>query len=150
MSHAASHQLLSHIAEHKRDKEGKALQHLTTYRATLLQVVQQSSMQLAILQEQREHKIAQGAQASELMLLEQSLLEHQQHIHEVTCELATLDKAIQQQKKKWAEAHKKLKAHEKLHQQLQRKAKCLLNQKHQAAQDDQFSAYRIRKQRVSA
>lgn len=149
MSQQTSHQLLSHIAEHRRDKEGKALQQLTTYRATLSQAVKQSSMQLAVLREQRDNKVARGAQASELILLEQSLFEHQQHIHEVTCELAMLDEAIQQQKQKWAQAHKKLKAHEKLHQQLQRKAKHMLNQKHQAIQDDQFSAHMMRKQRVS-
>jgi len=144
-----SHQLLSDIAEQRRDKESKVLQQLTTYRATLDQVIQQSFTQLSVLKKQRDIKVARGAQAVELMLIEQSVLEHQQHIHEVTCELETLDMAIKQQKRKWVNAHKKFKSHEKLHQQLQRKAKHLLNQKEQMIQDDQFSANMMYKRRVS-
>jgi flagellar biosynthesis chaperone FliJ len=144
-----SHQLLSDIAKQRRDKESKALHQLTTYRATLDKMIQQSSTQLSVLQKQRDIKVSRGAQAAELILLEQSLCEHQQHIHEVTCELAALDMAIKQQKKKWVEAHKTLKSHEKLHQQLQRKAKHLLNQKQQMIQDDQFSASLLHKKRVS-
>ncbi|HIP07923.1 MAG TPA: hypothetical protein EYG66_08710 [Mariprofundaceae bacterium] len=144
-----SHQMLSHLAEHKRDKEAVALQDLTEYRSKLEQMKQQSSSQLTVLQQQREAKISHGAEAAELMLLEQSLQEHRLRIAEVNCELAALDIAIKQQKEKWVAQHNKLKTHEKLHQKQQRKITAVLRQKTQLAHDDQFASTMVQQERMS-
>jgi len=149
MNRPSPHQLLSHIAEHKRDKEGDALQQLAIYRAKLVEIIRQSHGQLIILQQQRDNKISQGVEALELILLEQSAVEHQQLVFEVNGELRALDEAIAQQKKKWRAAHKLFKAHEKLDEQSKHKHELLLNQKTQRTQDDQFVATMMRKRRAT-
>jgi len=149
MSKPSPHQLLAHMAEHKRDKEADALQQLTTYRAKLVSIIEQSKNKLATLLAQRDLKVTQGVDAMELILLEESVFEHQQHILEVNGELLILDEAIAQQKKKWGAAHKLFKAHEKLDQQAQRKSELLFNQKTQRTQDDQFVASMMRKRRAT-
>ena len=149
MSTHASHHMLANLAEHQRDKEALALQELTNYREKLRKIIQQSSIQIKILQQQRDKKIERGAQAFELMLLEESLSEHQLHISDVSCEMMALDIAIKQQKKKWSNQHKKLKVHEKLHQQHQRKMEAVLRQKTQVSQDEQYTTRLMQKQKVS-
>jgi len=140
------HQTLANISEHRRDVEGVALKELTAYRSTLMNNMKQSSLQLNILREQREKRITQGSRVDKLLMLEQSLNEHQIHIQDITCELAALDIAIRQQKKKWSDAHKKHKSHEKLHDKLQKKAERMMGQKLQMMQDDQFSAKMVKQQ----
>jgi len=149
MNKPSPHQLLANIAEHKRDKEADALQQLTTYRAKLVSIIEQSQNQVTTLLGQRDIKVAQGVEALELLLLEESVFEHQQHILDVNSELMVLDEAISQQKKKWRAAHKLFKAHEKLDQQAKRKSELLVNQKTQRTQDDQFVASMMRKRRAS-
>ncbi len=143
-----SHQMLSHLAEYKRDKEAIALKELTNYRIKLEHIIQQSSVQLTVLQQQRDMKISGGAKAAEIMLLEQSLYEHQLHISDVSCEIVALDLAIKQQKEKWINQHKKLKVHERLHQDQQRKINLTLQQKKQFAQDEQFASSMVQQRRA--
>ncbi|MDX8380782.1 MAG: hypothetical protein R8M14_01565, partial [Ghiorsea sp.] len=87
MNKPSPHQLLANIAEHKRDKEADALQQLTTYRAKLVSIIEQSQNQVTILLTQRDIKVAQGVEALELLLLEESVFEHQQYILDVNSEL---------------------------------------------------------------
>ncbi|MDX8387004.1 MAG: hypothetical protein R8M46_00525 [Ghiorsea sp.] len=147
MSHSP-HQLLSQVSEHKRDAEGDILQQLTTYRVRLVKIIKTSETECTMLRKQREIKMDQGTDATELMMLEQSLNEHVQQIHEVSCEIETLDVAITQQRKKWAEQHKKHKAHEKMHHEITTKEKRTANQKLQKSLDDQFSSKVFAKSRV--
>jgi len=139
MTHSP-HKLLSQVFKHKRDAESDILQQLTTYQETLSNILKQTQVQFSVLQNQRELKMNNGAQATELMMIEQSLSEHQQHINEVGCELNTLELAIKQQKKKWIDQHKKCKAHEKMQQQVEYKEKFSLDQKRQANLDETYSS----------
>lgn len=150
MKNKSPHQLLSHISEHRRDVEAEALKELSTYRSTLTNIIEQSSAQLVVLKQQRDFKTEHGAQAMELLMLEQSLGEHQQHIYEVSCEIAALDLAIVEQKKKWATEHKKYKSHEKLYEQFKQKAEKNMHHKTQMMQDDNFAAAMVRKRQVSS
>ncbi len=149
MRERSPHQLLAELSKHKRDKEVDALQQLTNYRVKLTQIIKQSSLQLKVLQGQRDIRVDRGTGAAELLMLEQSIFEHQQHIASVSCELTTLDVAIKQQKLKWAKEHKKMKAHEKLQQQLQHQLKMKHHQKNQRVLDDQFSSKMLQQQSVT-
>ncbi len=150
MKERSPHQLLAKLSQHKRDKEAATLEQLTHYQAKLIQIIKQSSLQLKVLQGQRDIQIDRGTEAVELLMLEQSISEHQQHISSVSCELTTLDVAIKQQKIKWTKEHKKMKAHEKLQEQLQHQWELKRNQKNQRALDDQFSSKMLQQQRVAS
>ncbi len=150
MKNKSPHQLLAHISEHRRDVEAETLKQLTDYKNTLVNIIKQSTAQLVMLKQQRDFKTEHGAQAMELLMLEQCLVEHQQQIHEVNCEIAALDIAIAEQKKKWTTAHKKYKSHEKLDEQFKLKAEKQKDQKIQMIQDDNFAAAMVNKRQVSS
>jgi len=144
----SAHKLLARVSEHKRDVEGDVLKQLTTYKATLQMNMAQSKAACEELQTQKESQLKNGAHAFELLMLEQSMSEHIRTINDLTCEVAALDLAIKQQKKKWADQHKKHKAHEKMHDQFESKEKRMTEHKIQATMDDQFSAQMFAKGKV--
>ncbi len=149
MSKHSPHQLLAEIAEQKRDKESQILRELNQHHTELMYKQVSRSEQRAKLIAQYEQIMQQGATATVLSMLVQSIDESEQALVDLSCELAALDIAIRQQKEKWIVAHKKFKSHEKTHQQTQRKTKKMLHQKAQLLQDEQF-ATKVFKQEVSS
>lgn len=134
------HQLLSQVSEHKRDKESDILKQLTGYRVELEAKMDDAIQMRATLEAQRVTNMQQGTQATELLMLEQATQEQRLCIYEVSCEIAALDKAIEEQRKKWAEQHKKCKAHETMAQKHAHTAQRKQEQTQQSVLDDQYSA----------
>ncbi len=147
-SASSSHLLLSQVSESKRDVEAEALSQLTEYRTKLVRMFEQAGLQKEQLIKERELQMRDGAQATELMMLEQSMLEYQQQVDDIQRDILALDLAISQQRKKWAKQHKKHKTHEGMHHKLQKKAKQAAEQKHQKDMDDQFSSRLFAKNKV--
>ena len=142
---ADAHGLLSRIAQQKRDKEADVLLQLNTYREKLSRIIQQSEHDVSALQVQHESKLARGAQAVELMMMDQSIAEHRQRILEVRFERGELDKAIAQQRQKWAEHHKKHVAHDNMYELATTTAKQIAAHKEQTLLDNQFAATSVAK-----
>lgn len=134
------HQLLSQVSEHKRDKESEVLQQLTDYRVELETKMNHAIQMRASLEAKRVTNMEHGAQATELLMLEQATQEQRLRIYEVSCEIAALNKAIEAQRKKWAEHHKKCKAHETMAQKHASLSQRKQEQTQQRNLDDQFSA----------
>ena len=134
------HQLLSQVSEHKRDKESDILKQLTDYHVELEAKMNDSIQMRARLEAQRVAYMEHGTQATELLMLEQATQEQRLRIYEISCEIAALDKAIEEQRKKWAEQHKKCKAHETMAQKHAHTAQRKQEQTQQHVLDDQYSA----------
>ncbi|WP_038251004.1 flagellar export protein FliJ [Ghiorsea bivora] len=134
------HQLLSQVSEHKRDKESDILKQLTDYHVELEAKMNDAIQMRATLEAQRVTNMEHGTQATELLMLEQATQEQRLRIYEVSCEIAALDKAIEEQRKKWAEQHKKCKAHETMAQKHAHTAQRKQEQTQQNVLDDQYSA----------
>jgi len=134
------HQLLSQVSEHKRDKESDILKQLTDYRIELNAKMNHAIQKRATLEAQRVSNMEHGAQATELLMLEQATQEQRLRIYEVSCEIAALDKAIEEQRKKWTEQHKKCKAHETMAQKHAHTIQRKQEQTQQNVLDDQYSA----------
>ncbi len=130
-------------AEHKRDKAAQVLQTLQDYHAELTQKCAVAEQAIQCLQARKGDNMTQGAKASALMMLEQAIQDQRLYMAELRCEIAALDKAILEQKQKWAKQHKACKAHERMaHTQ----AVSMQKKQAQAAQsqlDDQFLARRF-------
>ena len=140
MMKGSPHQLLSQVSEHKRDKESEVLKQLTGYRIELETKMNHAIQMRASLEAKRVTNMQQGTQATELLMLEQATQEQRLRIYEVSCEIAALDKAIEEQRKKWAEQHKKCKAHETMAEKSASIAQRKQEQTLQKNLDDQFSA----------
>ncbi|MDX8383894.1 MAG: hypothetical protein R8M45_07420 [Ghiorsea sp.] len=145
---ASAHGLLSRIAQQKRDKEAEVLVQLNEYRGKLAHIIQQSEQDACALQVQHESKLEHGAQAVELMMMDQSIAEHRQRVFEVRFEMGELDKAIAQQRQKWAVHHKKHVAHDKMHDIATTTAKRIADNKQQVLLDNQFAATSVANKKV--
>jgi len=134
------HQLLTQVSEHKRDKESDILKQLTDYRIELKTKMNDAIQMRATLEAQRVSNMEHGTQATELLMLEQATQEQRLRIYEVSCEIAALDKAIEEQRKKWAEQHKKCKAHETMAEKYAHTIQRKQEETQQNVLDDQYAA----------
>lgn len=137
---AATHKLMSSLTEQQSDAAADTLKKLTDYRGKLTHIIRQSQAQHQALLAQRDQHVEVGAEAMALMMIEQSLMEHQQHMQEVGEELALLDVAIQEQRQKWAVIYQKHQAHEKMGNNIEKQERRVMERKKQKVADGQFSA----------
>jgi len=142
----SSHHILTQVSECRRDAASEVLQTLTDYRQTLLDKRQAAERQCVSLQERQARSMEEGVPATTLLMMAQAIREQKMICADMDCEVAALDKAIAEQRQKWAAQHKKYKAHESMAEQwvLDEQKKHALQQ--QAGLDEQYASQRFRAQ----
>lgn len=141
MSKALSpHQVLSRLSDNKRQKLEGELADIAGFRKEIMTQHDQINEALADLKVQHQQTLQQGAQASMLMMMDESIREFQQRLVVQQRHLDNLREHEQQVLKQWMLAKQENDVHVKMHAKNEHHAQRQKELRTQQEMDDVFAA----------